>query len=114
MSKAWAAALVLAAAPVAATETAPILNMPPDNTGGRAAHIGYSAAIGAIGTALAPDRKWWIFAGCMAIGVAKELRDRAKGQEGYRHGLFSRNDLRADAAGCAAGIGGVTLFRKAF
>ena len=91
-----------------------LLGMPPDNHGGRTSHIGYSAAIGAIGTALAPEHKWWVLAGCMAIGVAKELHDRAKGQPGYRHGLFSRNDLRYDAAGCIAGVGGVTLYRKAF
>jgi hypothetical protein len=35
--------------------------------------------------------------------VVKEIGDYRRGQAGYRHGLFSRNDLKADALGCALG-----------
>jgi hypothetical protein len=112
---------LLAATPIASAANEPSVyvqpvlpSMPPDNNGGARAHVGYSAAMGAIGTVLAPEHKWWVLAGCITIGAAKELRDRNKGQPGYQHGLFSRKDLRADAAGCLAGVGVVTLYRKEF
>ena len=89
-------------------------NMPPDGWGGAKAHFGYSAAIGGIGTYLAPEKKWWVLGGCMAIGVLKEYKDYRKEMPGYRHGLFSRNDLKMDAAGCLAGVGGVTLYQRSF
>lgn len=78
-------------------------NMPPDGWGGRNAHVGYSAVIGAVSNALLPDRPWLASGLCLLVGVVKEAKDYRKGQPGYRHGLFSRNDLKADAVGCALG-----------
>ena len=80
-------------------------NMPPDNSGGRSEHLRYFGAIGLAGSLLFPEHPWAVFSGCMAIGVAKEIDDYKHGQPGYRHGLFSRKDLLADAAGCGLGIG---------
>jgi hypothetical protein len=91
-----------------------IQNMPPDGWGGAKSHFGYSAAIGAFGTAIAPEKKWWVLGGCLAVGVLKEYKDYRKETPGYRHGLFSRNDLKMDAAGCLAGVGGVTLYQRSF
>jgi hypothetical protein len=77
---------------------------PPDNRGGLKAHFGYSTVMGAIGATVAPEHKWWILGGCITIGAAKELRDRNKGQPGYQRGLFSRNDMKANALGCLTGV----------
>lgn len=79
-------------------------NMPPDNPGGRSAHFGYSTLIGITASELLPSHPWGAFSACLGIGVLKELKDYRKGQPGYRHGLFSREDLKADAAGCGAGV----------
>jgi hypothetical protein len=83
-------------------------NMPPDGWGGASAHFGYSAGMGMLGSYVAPKHPWPVFFGCLGVGVMKELRDRDKAPPGFRHGLFSRNDLKMDALGCAAGVG---LFR---
>ena len=109
--------LALAAAPVAATDKPPVqtpalANMPPDGWGGRNAHVGYSAVIGAVSNALLPDRPWLASGLCLLVGVVKEAKDYRKGQPGYRHGLFSRNDLKADAAGCALGYLGFRFVKE--
>ena len=86
-------------------------NMPPDNPGGRNAHFQYSALIGIAGSELFPSHPWGAFGACLGIGVLKELKDYRKGQPGYRHGLFSREDLKADAFGCGVGVLGDKGFR---
>jgi hypothetical protein len=80
-------------------------NMPPDNSGGGRAHLAYSALLGAGLNVVNPDHPWVNAALCFGVGVAKEAHDYHKGQPGYRHGLFSRKDLREDAKGCALGWG---------
>jgi hypothetical protein len=82
-------------------------NMPPDNWGGARAHFLYSAAIGATGQGLFPRHSGAVFGACLGVGVLKELRDRDRGQSGYKRGLFSRNDIKADALGCGLGVLGV-------
>jgi hypothetical protein len=86
-------------------------NMPPDNVGGRAAHLGYSAAMGAAGHLIWPEHSGWTTAGCVGIGIVKEYRDYRKGQPGYKHGLFSRNDIGADTIGCGIGLAGAAGVR---
>ena len=93
-------------------QTPALANMPPDGWGGRNAHVGYSAVIGAVSNALLPDRPWLASGLCLLVGVVKEAKDYRKGQPGYRHGLFSRNDLKADAAGCALGYLGFRFVKE--
>lgn len=95
-------AFALATASVAAQQ---LPNMPPDNAGGARAHVGYSAAIGGALNLANPERPWLNALICGAIGMAKEVADYRRGQTGYRHGLFSRADLRNDLLGCALGWG---------
>jgi hypothetical protein len=100
---AFACAFALALATPLQTSAQQLPNMPPDNTGGNHAHMVYEGAIGA-GVHLAlPERPWLANGLCFAVGLAKEVSDYRRGQAGYRHGLFSRNDLKADALGCALG-----------
>ena len=80
-------------------------NMPPDNAGGRRAHLLYEGAIGIVASEIWPESPAKAFAACFSVGLLKEVADYSKGQPGYRHGLFSRKDLLADAAGCGLGIG---------
>lgn len=106
------ATCLLLATPMAQPQSLP--SQPPDNAGGARAHLGYSAAMGALGSLVAPEHPWLVFAACLAVGVVKEALDYRRGQSGYRHGLFSRNDIRNDGVGCAAGLGGITLIRSTF
>lgn len=111
------ALLLLAGSAMAHTEKIPkpveppkpeLLNMPQDNWGGRKAHLIYSAGMGAVGQYAFPRHSWAVFGACTAIGVAKEAYTyKNKPEPGYRHGLFSRNDILADATGCALGVLGV-------
>lgn len=78
--------------------------MPPDNWGGRSSHILYEAAIGTATGLYFKDNKWAAFGTCFSVGVIKEIKDFYKGQPGYKHGLFSRNDLVSDAVGCGIGV----------
>lgn len=89
-------------------------SMPPDNTGGRKAHIQLSAALG-LGASLLVNEERSLklgpcgvtcqrFALALTPGLLKEIRDYQKGQAGYQHGLFSRKDLQADALGAAMGV----------
>ena len=80
-------------------------NMPPDNSGGRRAHMLYEGVIGVVTSEIWPESPAKAFAACFSVGLLKEAADYSKGQPGYRHGLFSRKDLLADAAGCGLGIG---------
>lgn len=77
-------------------------NMPPDDWGVRHAHLGYSAVMGLVFPEFIPHRGWaWV--ACEAVGVWKEWKDYRKATPGYRHGLFSRNDLKMDTLGCVGG-----------
>jgi hypothetical protein len=88
-------------------------NMPPDNWGGRHAHLGYSAIMGLTFPELLQSRTWGGVA-CGGIGVWKEWKDYRKQTPGYRHGLFSRNDLKMDALGCGLGLLGNTGMHVVF
>jgi hypothetical protein len=82
-------------------------NMPPDNWGGAKAHLAYSTVLGAAGQSMFPRRSLPVFGACLGVGVLHELHDRNQGQPGYKHGLFSRNDLKMNALGCGLGVLGV-------
>ena len=92
--------LLVLAAPAWAEDTR--LNMPPDGWGGARAHLTYSAGMSLVGSEVLNSR-WKGGAACFAVGVLKEWSDYRKETPGYRHGLFSRNDLKMDALGCAIG-----------
>jgi len=77
-------------------------NMPPDNWGGRNAHLQYETAIGLVTAEVLPPV--WAWSACFSVGVWKEWKDYHKETPGYKHGLFSRNDLKADGVGCAVGL----------
>lgn len=80
--------------------------MPPDNWGGAKAHVLISAGIGTVTNIWLPDRPILAAALCMAPGLYREAYTYDRQPEpGYRHGLFSRKDLIANAAGCALGYG---------
>lgn len=69
-------------------------------------HIKGSAAMAGVG-ALITDSDAWVFGGCMAVGVAWELRNRRLvGQP------VSWKDLVADAAGCGLGLGAARVGLK--
>lgn len=78
--------------------------MPPDNWGGKRSHILYESVIGTATGLYFKDNKPLAFGTCWAVGVIKEIKDFQKGQPGYKHGLFSRNDLVSDAVGCGIGV----------
>lgn len=80
-------------------------NMPPDSWGGRHAHLGYSAIMGAVGPEFIPSRGW-AWSACFGVGVWKEWKDWSHPEPGYRHGLFSRHDLLMDGLGCTLGAVG--------
>ena len=71
----------------------------PDNSGGKDAHIGFSAVIGAGLTFQYRDMPWTQRAAwCMVPGVGKELYDYASGSG------VSKKDLMNDALGCMTGV----------
>lgn len=78
--------------------------MPPDDWGGRHAHLTYWSLIGLVGTQFFPENPYSVASACFAIGVWKEYKDYRKDTPGYKHGLFSRNDLKMDALGCGIGV----------
>lgn len=104
-------------------------NMPPDNTGGRKSHIIYSAGFGLLSTVAINDgRKWtWLedTTGCgvycqrFSLAVLPGLYRETdtyfnKPEPGYKHGLFSINDMKANALGAALGVGAGALVEGAY
>jgi hypothetical protein len=74
----------------------------PDDYGGRGEHLGFS---GAIGAGLTFEKPQWSalarFGACQVPGLLKEVVF----DYGIMRSGVSRNDLRANAIGCVAGIG---------
>lgn len=85
----------------------PLLNSPPDNWGGARSHLLYSTLLGTGANLWLKDRPIAAFSLCLAPGLAREWYTRNNSPEpGYRKGLFSRNDLLMNAAGCGLGYFG--------
>ena len=85
--------------PKAPREMPRSLFLTPDNDGGKDAHIGFSAVIGAGLTFQYRDMHWTQkTALCMIPGAGKEVYDYVSGSG------ISKKDLLNDALGCLTGI----------
>ena len=93
-------------------ETPQLLNMPPDNWGGAKAHVlmftGFGVVTSYAADSLKIDPSYKLpvaFGVCMLPGLYREWNTyENKPEPGYRHGLFSRNDIKANAIGCGLGM----------
>lgn len=89
-----------------------LLNHPPDNWGGAKAHVLMFTGFGMVTSYAADELKLEpayrlpvAFGACMLPGIYREWNTyKNKPEPGYRHGLFSRNDLKANALGCGLGM----------
>jgi hypothetical protein len=91
-------------------------SMPPDNWGGWKAHVGVSFAFGGVSTLIVTKERslkgleacqvyCQRFALAMLPGLYREWDTYAhKPEPGYRHGLFSKRDLLANAVGAGLGV----------